>query len=280
VSLLLVLSAAPGFTWGAKAHVWITQTAVSLLPEGALKEQLSRKQSDLAECCLLPDAWSHGASKISLMEAPQHYIDLDAIWANPQPGDLLRTRIEASRLFTKLGLPYDKAGFLPWQAEECYHALVNACKANPSHVAFYAAVLSHYVADASQPLHTTKHYDGRVDRKDAEGNKYLKGIHADYETEFIESSSFSFPRPARLGGDPAVKEVFPALVALTLGSFHQVGAIYTCAEKHQGTGKYAAWDQEIGPMTRRQLSEASTLLARLWWTAWKEAGSPKLESRQ
>ena len=276
-SLLAVLGAhAPALAWGSKGHQWSTDNAAELLPEGVLKTYMEAHRRTLAYNCLVPDfQLKDGVG--GKLEGPDHYIDLEVIAATPTLEALPRTRLDAGRLYTERGLSYASGGFLPWRIEEAYWALVNALRCDEASVSFCAGLLAHYVADATQPLHTTVHYDGLV----TEGNpptKEFKGIHAEYEITFIEDCGFEFRQSSLALAQPAtpIADVHVAVCETILDSFGKVGAIYDAAREHQGADKYVGWEQALGPMTREQLARASTLLSSLWLTAWQAAGSPSL----
>ena len=276
VGLALAVGAHPAFAWGVKGHQWAVQNAVELLPEGPLKASLQGQVQRIAYYTLLPDfQWKDGTR--DKLEGPDHYLNLEVTSATPQASDLPRTRLEAARLYTSKGLKYRDGGFLPWRIEEAYWALVNALKTDPGEVAFYAGVLGHYAADATQPLHTTVHYDGRVDPRSG-GARELKGIHLDYEVTFLEDHGLEFRQSSlKLAKAPQVlPDVHAAAVATILDSFGHVDELYEVARRHPGPGKYAAWDREVGELTRRQLAKAATFLTSLWLTAWQEAGRPDL----
>lgn len=272
--VMAIASVSPSFAWGTKGHTWTCENAVALLPDGPLKEYIRSQLGRIAVSSLTPDfQWKDGSN--GTFEKPNHYIDLENIAPNPEPTDLPRTRIEASRLYTRLGLKHSDGGFLPWRIEEMYLELVNAFKTRPDDIALCAGALSHYAADATQPLHTTIHYDGRTDRRE-DGRKFLQGIHVDYEITFVEDRNIEFRQSSLALARPARKldDVFGEAVRVIFAAHSKVDGLYAVAEAHQGEGKYAAWERELGAMTRGQLAEAATFTASLWLTAWEEAGRP------
>jgi len=265
----------PAHAWGAKGHTLVTENAVRLLPDGPLKAYMSDHVGGLSFNCLAPDfQLKDGIS--GALEGPEHYINLESVAPNMRPDDLPRNRADEARRVTDLGLSYADAGFLPWRIEDMELALANAFRADRRNIVLFAGLLSHYAADATQPLHTTVDYDGRPGPG---GAKALKGIHAEYEITYLEEeglefrqSSLSLAKPA-----PQVDDVFGEALAVIFESNACVEAVYRCAEAHSsGPDKYGAWDAEIGPMTRERLACGATLVATLWLTAWKAAGSPDL----
>ena len=79
----------------------------------------------------------------------------------------------------------EKAGRLPWRAEEIYKLLVarfqDAAK-NPNgygaeNALFVSAVLAHYIEDAHQPFHAVVNYDGQLTNQ--------RGVHSRFETQLV-----------------------------------------------------------------------------------------------
>lgn len=274
--LLALLTATQCLAWGTKGHAWIAQNAVTLLPPTPLSVVLSQHQSSVIQSAITPDfQWKDGS--IARLEAPDHYIDLEVLSSTPTRDAIPRTRLEAARGYTDLGILYSDGGFLPWRVEETYWALVNAIKTDPQSAPFWAGILSHYVADCTQPLHTTVHYDGRVDRK-TDGVPELKGIHADYEITYLEDEGIEFRRSSLALARPTqpMPDVFAAAVDAILASHALVDGLYDVARR-RGEGRFEAWDREMGQMTRGQLAGGAALLASLWQAAWEQAGKPDLK---
>ena len=273
--LLLVATATPALAWGSKGHEWTVSNAITLLPESKLKQYLREHEGRIRFNSLIPDFhWKDGS--VSKLESVDHYIDLEIIAVPPTPADLPLTRMDAARLYNARGVKFSDGGFLPWRIQETYLALVNALKTDRDAVPFWAGVLSHYVADATQPLHTTIHFDGWV--SEANGPKELQGIHLDYELTFIEDQGLEFRHSALAAAAPPalIPDVHQATAELVCESWRYVGLIYDVARRHQGPDKYVVWERQLGAMTRQRLGRAASFLASLWLTAWHEAGEPDL----
>ena len=179
VAVLLTLA---GLTraWWVIGHGRIAEAAVSGLPDDmpkffrAASKQLGHLAGD-------PDRWKNPSCKhLRAAEAPDHFLDLEEFGGKELPAD----RWKAIALLQKLGKKPDRVGFLPYAIMENYDRLsvafydYRADKENPAIQAkciVYAGILSHLTGDCMMPLHTTIHYDGRIDE---DGNKAQKGIHA------------------------------------------------------------------------------------------------------
>ena len=114
-------------------------------------------------------------------ETNRHFIDMEDF--KTPISDFPQTTEEAYKKYDKAFL--DKSGILPWYMQSLTDKLTNAFKKkNKSEILFVAADLSHYIADANQPLHTTSNYDGQLTGQ--------KGIHALWESVLPQMFGGSF----------------------------------------------------------------------------------------
>lgn len=79
-------------------------------------------------------------------------------------------------------------------------------------------VWSHYVADASQPLHVSVHYNGWGDYPNPRGFSTSHDVHAKFESDFVRDHStlagvMAHMRPMRLDADPIGQQVGAYLAA-------------------------------------------------------------------
>jgi hypothetical protein len=180
VAVLTVACLAPrvAVAWGFDAHRFITERAIERLPR-EIRPFFMKHAAFIVERSVDPDLWRNAGFD---EEPPRHFVDLDAYGTYP---------------FAKLPHEYDlavqrfgretieKNGTLPWRAGEVYGQLVRAFDQQASgssrwagdNVKFYAAVLSHYTADAYVPLHAVLNYDGQLTGQ--------HGLHARFETDLF-----------------------------------------------------------------------------------------------
>lgn len=139
-----------------------------------------------------------------------------------------------------------------------------------ANIVFYAGWLGHYVADGAQPLHTTVNYDGWVEAN-PRGYTTQKGIHARFETEFVDrvvkpGDFLQLIGPATKIGNP-----FRKYLAYLWQSHDYVETVYRIGKDGGFAGSGSA---DSKTFTLRRLAAASQMLRDLWYTAWIESGQP------
>ncbi len=194
------LFAAACSAWNAHGHRTVTVLAIDALPTSMpawLKDPGVRER--IAHQACEPDRW-RGCPSVHLSHenAPDHYIDVDQLdefgltldTVPPLRNEYLRALIIAKHEHPESVSPYDVSkdkdrtkewpGFAPHAIMEHYAKLRSSFQTlrmmealeEPSralqieqekaNVIYHMGVLSHFVGDVAQPLHTTKHHHGWV----------------------------------------------------------------------------------------------------------------------
>jgi hypothetical protein len=276
------------FAWGQWGHKHISRAAVFALPE-PMQKFFYNHIDYITEGAVVPDL--RRAIINDKNESTRHFIDIEDF--KIPINDFPKTMEEADKKYDKAFL--DKSGILPWYIQTMTSKLTNAFKKrNKSEILFVAADLSHYIADANQPLHTTSNYDGQLTGQ--------KGIHALWESVLPQmfGSSFDFKtQPAKYIDDiPAETWKIVArshsLVDTILAADKEVRSRVTADNiyKKDSTGKtvlfynspvysdeYASqFNAALHGMIEKQLRLSIYDVASFWYTAWVNAGKPDLLS--
>ena len=288
---LIALIAVPqelAWSWGAEGHTYINQVAAQHIPVD-MPRFLRRAVVEITYLGPEPDRW-RSPSQVALKNAqePDHFIDLERIaWLDPLPSG----RYEFyQRLYQKRAATTDHpdnylpehVGLQPYIVMEIYGRLVAAfhqyrqlgeqhqSTATVQHaIVFYAGWLGHYVADGSQPLHTTIHYNGWVGPNPS-GYTTEHGIHAQFETAYvaqnITAKDFAhLVRPPQKLTDP-----FSDYVQYLKQSNKLVEQVYILQKADGFTGRGSP---EAFEFTTRRLAAGSQMLLDLWYTAWLDSAS-------
>lgn len=218
-----------------------------------------------------PDTWKKADSNLYNW----HFIDLDLLDSYPFK-NIPHTYEKALARFGKKKL--DKAGILPWAIERSYTNLVRDFKKGrwPA-IRDDLVGLAHYVGDGHQPQHTVLNYNGAQT-----GNP---GVHFRFEIELLERFLPEWrPLPPRLLEQPSHKIDSPNRHAFTflIRSFALADSInqWDISCKSPGldydSTYYHCYKQKAGAVLAKQLSAAASEVAAYWFSAWTEAGQPKL----
>jgi hypothetical protein len=277
VALVVCLAVpAPSYAWGFEAHKLITDRMIALLP-AELRPLFEQRRAFLVERSVDPDMWRNAGFE---SEPPNHFVDLDHPAFGPDPFDgLPRDYATAVQKFGKEFI--HQQGLLPWRVQEFYGLLQRNFESlkrpNPSpyvldNIAFYSAILSHYIADGHVPLHAVVNYDGQ------QTNQH--GLHGRWESELFERNraevtSALAPAPATGVSNPR-DFVFDTLLAS-----QRLSAALFAADKAAAAGRefyddeyFAAFKTAQLPVLTRRVNESITAVASVIAGAWEQAGRP------
>jgi len=274
VAALIALAAPqPAAAWGSAAHRHIMARAIDLLPV-ELKPFFHQHQDELVMRVIDPDLFR----VLGWEEDPNHFVNFGAKELGDYPFKELPREYGAA--IEKFGMTtLRRNGLLPWRQQEEFGNLRRAFEGftretyGPGNAVLFAAVMSHYIQDAHQPLHASVNYDGQMT-----GNT---GIHARFETALFERFQSRLTiRPAP--PTPILNSRDAAFDAL-LSSYKLVDPILK-ADDAAKQGK-ELYDDEyferlfttVRPILERRLGEAITATANLIMGAWEQAGRPVLK---
>jgi Zinc dependent phospholipase C len=251
----------------------IARLAVEALPASALKRTLELHEADLQEDAVAPDEILR--ARYGKAEAIRHYIDLEYYGADPFAA--LKPDIAAMELEYGAGT-LEKSGTLPWTIEEMAQGVQQAWrKGDCAQVTVLSGYLAHYVGDATQPLHTTRYYDGYP--QDRGMHARLEGA-VDRSVGEVEQLARPQVHVARIDSVWAA-----AITELRDGNPLVAGTIDADRSARAETGPKAGDEFDRALMRRemamaaRQVAEAASVLASIWLYEWNQAGNPTTCSR-
>jgi hypothetical protein len=206
--LLPVMLVQQSFAWGMDGHMMINRIAGANLPADVPAFLRSPAALDALEYYgPEPDRWRSPAEpELNAAQAPEHFIDLEyADLAGPLPRrryDYIRALAAAQAKHPDLAasLTPEKVGLQPYVTTEVYERLQSAfrdyralvaakkdTKPSECEITFLAGWLGHYVADGSQPLHTSIQYNGWVG-PNPNGYTTEHQIHALFESTYVHAN--------------------------------------------------------------------------------------------
>ncbi len=185
-------------------------------------------------------------------------------------------------------------GFLPWTIAEHFSRLKSAFSAlqafeeagTPEEIAnaqanvvHFMGVMGHYVADAVQPLHTTRHYNGWVG-ENPKGFSTSKSFHAWIDGGYLARVPVNFDalkgrlRKARLLRNEARAAAEPSVFAESLAFIREQHRLVEPLYQLDKDGQLSP-DRPGGQAGRaffeKQFLTGAQMLGDLWFTAWREA---------
>jgi hypothetical protein len=302
---LLILAAAPAFGWGARGHRLVTQLALDgLAPDMPAWLHDPAIISRIAEQSNEPDRWRGTHKPVINHDANTgHYIDAeDLAQYGLKLTELPRLHDDYVKAIVKARIehpdkvePYDDAkdpnhtkefpGFLPYAMDEHFAKLQSSFntlraveaagdQARPGaleqakeNVIYEMGILSHYVGDAAQPLHTTRHHHGWAGDNPG-GYTKDNGFHAYIDTKILELHGLTYEGlRAGIKFDRHVdaRDPWTDMLAHIQRSFDAVEPLY----KLQKSGELTK-DPGKAFITER-LTDGATMLAALYNAAWEAA---------
>ncbi len=290
VVLLLVFAfLQPAWSWWDNSHMLVNRTAALKTPAD-MPDCLRKSADQIAYLGPEPDRW-RSASEYALKNSqePDHFIDLERVadvkefpLGRYEFYRLLYAKKVAAKEHGEDFLP-EKVGMQPYIVMENYDRLKVAFREYrrlrqqnlptadaEANIIFYAGWLGHYVADGSNPLHTTIHYNGWVG-DNPHGYTTSKEFHAEFEGRFVTRVIGQLDI-APLVHEPArLKNPWQDYWGYLRSSFGLVEKTYQLEKggAFQGTGT-----PEGREFVRERLGAAAQMLLNLWYTAWEESALP------
>lgn len=288
IATSLVMSLAPAVNaWGDEGHRYINRVAAEHLPEdmpGFFRSAGVRLSFLGPE----PDRWRDGKElykALSEVNGPDHFIDID----KPENFEALPNDryLYADWLRAKGKDPKD-IGFLPYSILEGFQKVQVLFRMwrDPQHEAereqieqniiYYAGVLGHYVADGSQPLHASIHYNGWSTSSNPELNT-REPLHWRFEGEYVRAQIRPQDFSALVKTATRLQDPFSDIVKYLFQSYERVPELYRM-------DKTARWDASNRNSDSKKyvaecLAAGSQMLANLWYTAWLGSAGNKPDGR-
>ena len=225
----------PAAAWSIDAHSKIANAAIELLPS-PWRQFFAYYAGLLAETATYPDIYYRESDP---NESPRHFIDLE-IWNPNDPS----------------------TGTLPQAVEEFTGEMESAIRAKDWNSMFIdAGRVSHYVADVTQPYHTTVNYDPQT--------RNGVGVH-----QLFESTSLAHLSEIRIVGSADVGPIIPISNVTTF-------VLETAVQSHSFLSSInqtlidegLQWSPELTKIVENRTNAAIIATARVWYTAMVRSNS-------
>ena len=298
--MALVLFQGPlAAAWGNEGHVAVNRVAAHKIP-ASMPRFLRVAIGEIGYLGPEPDRW-RSPTEFALKNAqePDHFLDMERVaWLDPlPPGRYEFYRKLYEKRASILAKPEsdsaenehpddylpERVGLQPYITMEVYGRLKAAfreyrqrlAKHQPTQavrraIIFYAGWLGHYVADGSQPLHTTIQYNGWVG-PNPNGYTTEHHIHSQFESVYVAANISAKDFSGLVKSPERVDDPFARYMAYLKQSNSLVENVYALekAGGFAGKGSPAAFE-----FTTHRLAAGSQMLLNLWYTAWLESANP------
>jgi len=301
------------FAWGPEGHQAVNQLAIDSLPSDFGVQMTPERKSRIIFLANEPDHWRNVTEvPLTHLNGPDHYIDLEDLplyGLTPETlpvmrydfvADIARARAEHPEKFPPIDPATDADhtreldGFLPWAITENYEKLksgFSTLKAYRTHggtsveianeeanIIYIMGVMGHYVGDGSQPLHTSRYYNGWDPKDNPKGYTTRKTFHAWIDTGYFRKvgglkvdeltgkiqSATGIPN----ANDP--NAFFHYVVNYLAEQNKYVEPLYQMDKDGQLTGE-GDKGKEALPFMEGQIVKAGQTLGDIWYTAWVDA---------
>ncbi len=235
-----------------------------------------------------PDRWRNPAAP-AMNEAfnPDHYL-----WMENLPEGALEApdRYAFQARLHAAGPPHDlkNVGLLPYRMHEMYLRLVAGwrlwrAERDPVRREWIEArilddggILGHYVMDASNPHHASKHHNRwHPDDPNVEGYTTDPRFHGGFERDFVEAHVRPEDVRSRVTGAPrsVVGNVWGAILEELQDSNAHVEELFRL-ERDVGFDPAGPTRPETRDFAAERLAVGVRALRDLWWSAWLESATP------
>jgi hypothetical protein len=265
-SCILIVLCISLASWGEKGHNKINSSSTSFFPNRI--KNLKEWNAGLTEHASDPDKVRNGDRS----EANRHFIDIDNFPDFVATHKIIEDQDAAKQAYTFTFMV--KNGRLPWATDSTYKALVqNFKKKEWKNAMLTAAYLGHYVGDGHMPLHLTNNYDGKLTSQAGIHSRYESTMIAKYLTEINYKSSKV----------KKIKDVKSYIFKYIYDNYKYKDSLlladnlaYTAAGKEYSDLYYQNLWKSTKGFTIKLLEDSSKSMAALIYTAWIEAGKPKI----
>jgi hypothetical protein len=282
------------FAWGDAGHRLTGEAAALELPPStpAFLRNASRQLGYLNP---EPDRWRNRAERtldpaLDGATAPDHFIDMEMA-----PPTVLAAALKAPDRFGYLdtlaaaGVKGVVMGLLPFRMLELSQQLredfrqwrVAPDSTKPwieARIIDDAGILGHYVADGSNPAHTTIQYNGWTG-PNPNGYAVDKRFHSRFESAYVGANIKLADVVSKMD---TTARLLPDLRAAIITYLHETNAqvehLYRLDKAHPFDTNTT--DVEDKAFTVERLAAGAKMLRDVWWTAWITSGQPVPDRRR
>lgn len=277
------MSAPNAHGWGPEGHVIAGRAAAMKLPDAAPRF-FRRAVDQLGYLNPEPDRWrdrleSNLDRTMDSAAAPDHYLDLELV---PPSAFNAANRYEFVAELVKAEQKPTTAGFVPFRIMELFQRLrvefrlwraeTDSRKRRwiEQRIINDAGILGHYVADVSNPHHTTIHFNGWSGDNPKGYTVFTrepnKGIHYRFEEEYVKTHIRLVDVLPLIGQARVIERPREEIWNYLRSSHALVEQLYILDKQEQFSATTTS--PEHKKFVSERLAAGAQMLRDLWWTAW------------
>lgn len=269
--------------WGEAGHLLVGDAAVAALPAD-MPEFFRNARAQLVYLNPEPDRWRDSKERgidpgLNDAQSIEHFIDIEAVPGNGLNAPNRYAFLDSVHAHGGTGsgpglLPYRilemtqtlRIEFRLWRA-----ATDSVTKRDiEQRIVNDAGILGHYVADGSNPHHTTVNHDGWVQAENPKGYSRAKGFHSRFESQYVQTHMTAADVQPLV---PAARQVTPlrdGIWSYLRTTFGRLDRLYELELLEQFSAQTQGAEHKR--FTAERLAAGATMLRDLWWTAWLTSG--------
>lgn len=284
VAGILLIGGVPANGWGPDGHHMVARLAVRALPED-MPPFIKRELNRLVFLNFEPDEWRDPAEEklspaLRRGHDPDHRFHLELLSIPQLPPD----RYSFLQALYREAKDPAEVGVLPYRAMELFQRMRVAFRRWRStrdkdtagflemRIVDDAGILGHYIADASEPLHTTVNTNGWALGENPKNYTRDNTLHVRFEADFIHARVLDKDVTPLLRNVKAVDSGLAYIYAEIHRSHDQVIPLYELERE----SRFDAADDNprATAFAAERLADAASTLRDLWYEAYRSSGQP------
>jgi hypothetical protein len=275
------------FAWGETGHLISNEAASFGLPND-MPPFFYDAMGQLTWLGPQPDRWRSTGVSLDAANTPDHFLDYEYVAALNLPPDRYRyiDLLYKSGTLRRHGIYNSTPGFLPWRIAELADRLTTEFRlwraSAPGSlerryiersIAVTAGILGHFVADSSNPQHTTINYNGWVD-PNPNGYATDCDAHDRFEKFFVAQNVTTPDVTPKLAKPVLIKDYF----ATAIGFVRQSNSLVEHLYQLDKAGDFDLFRKPVSAEGKSfvtdRLAAGASLLRDYWWSAWINSAQP------
>ena len=290
----LAVGARATAVWGEAGHRLTAQAASAALPAD-MPAFFRDAGPQLAYLNPEPDRWRNRKelahdTALDGASSPDHFIDLEMIPVSSRAGALAaKDRFAYADTLRAVRVSAAVVGTLPFAITELTQRIrlgFRAWRVAPNaqvrqwveaRILNDAGILGHYVADGSNPAHTTVHYNGWAGAN-PDGFATDTRFHGRFESAYVQSRITIGDVTPLMAGAPVVHgNVRQGVIEYLMTTHAEVTPLYRLDKANPFDSNTTAAANKA--FTAARLAAGARMLRDLWWTAWVTSGQDGADAR-